>query len=358
MLMFLAVSHLFGVYNPKQLADYLGIPHQQFYSSLKGWSLYYLKEMLLCFMVKQASEKLKPILEKSDATKCRAGITLSADNSVIDRVGKLLRCTWSWYSGRCKKVINGNDLLGIILTINRVPFPLHLLFCSKQGRANTDKPALLICMLKRLKEEFAKHDIDLTMFAITLDSWFVSDALKKDLLQLGFTKLIIAGKGNYTFTIGKQKNKASVWKKTLQLLQDQWGIDVPSLRIKAVNPTFGKVVLFFFHKSTTRCYYLMDFSKTSLRGAQIWHIWLQHHVIECFWKTLKSILGIKQMRLQGEGLYACLLIKVIAYLLAIRLQSTKQFFKLSITQIMRKLQKDLDLNDVLLEHFHLALFAD
>ena len=29
-LMVLAVAHLFGFYNPKQLADFLEVPHQQF----------------------------------------------------------------------------------------------------------------------------------------------------------------------------------------------------------------------------------------------------------------------------------------------------------------------------------------
>jgi hypothetical protein len=32
--MVLAVAHLFGFYNPKQLADFLDIPHQQLYAYL------------------------------------------------------------------------------------------------------------------------------------------------------------------------------------------------------------------------------------------------------------------------------------------------------------------------------------
>ena len=104
-IMVLAVAHLFGFYNPKQLADFLDIPHQQLYTHLKGWSLYHLKRMLLGFMVKQVAEELGPVLGKSDATRSRAGMTLSVDNSVIDRLGKFLRCNWSWYSGQCKKVV-------------------------------------------------------------------------------------------------------------------------------------------------------------------------------------------------------------------------------------------------------------
>ena len=48
-LMMLAFAHFFGFYNPKQLADFLGIPHQKFYTELKHWSVYQLKKMLLRF---------------------------------------------------------------------------------------------------------------------------------------------------------------------------------------------------------------------------------------------------------------------------------------------------------------------
>ena len=71
-------------------------------------------------VVNQAVEHLKPVLGKSPATQSRAGITLSVDNSVMDRFGKLLRCTWSWYSGRCHDVVRGQDLLGVVLTINHL----------------------------------------------------------------------------------------------------------------------------------------------------------------------------------------------------------------------------------------------
>src|SRR6266849_6763534 len=104
--------------------DFIHVPHQKFYAEFKGWSVYHVKKMLLRFMVKQAAEPLKPVLSKSAATRSRAGMTLSIDNSVMDRFGKLLRCTWNWYSGRYHKVIRGQDLLGIVLTINHIAFPL------------------------------------------------------------------------------------------------------------------------------------------------------------------------------------------------------------------------------------------
>jgi len=356
-LMALAFAHFFGFYNPKQLADFLDIPHQKFYAQLKDWSVYYLKEMLMRFMLKQAVEHLKPVLTKSAATLSRAGVTLSVDNSVMDRFGKLLRCTWSWYSGRCHDVVRGQDLLGIVLTINHMALPLHLCFCSKQGRYNTNKADLLIFMLSGLKAACAREGIDLTTIPLTMDSWFVSQPLRERLLHLGFTKIIIAGKSNYTFTIDGKKQDASQWKKDLVLRHPTWGIDVPSCRVQGHSPTFGSIILFFFQKSTTRSYYLMNFSCVSMRGAEIWHIWKQHHLIECFWKILKSIFHIRAMQLQGHGLYTALLIKVLAYLLALHLQAHRSFSKLTITQIMRTLSRDHDLRTLLTEHFHLPFLA-
>lgn len=351
-LMGLSLAHFFGCYNPKQFADFLGILHQRLYERLKTFSLYSLKEMLLRFMVHQAVKQLKPVLAQSAATLSRAGITIAVDNSVIDRLGRLLRCTYSWYSGRWKKVVNGQDLLGIVLTINGVVIPLHLLFCAKQGRANTNKPDLLITMFTRLKDAFAQEGIDLTAFPLTMDSWFVSQELREQLYKLGFRKIVLAGKGNYTFTIKKDKQPASAWKKILPLCPGQWGIDVPALRLFADSPTFGKVVLFFFQKSTTRTYYLIDFSRSFLRGAAIWHIWKQHHQIERFWKILKSLLHIHAMQLQEQGLYTALLVKVIAYLLALRWKAHKAFSKLTMTQLMREFRREYDLKTLLAEHFH------
>ena len=355
-LMLLAMAHCFKCYNPKEFADFLGLSHQQLYVELKDWSLYYLREILVRFLVKQAVEEMTPLLTKSAATQSRAGLTLSVDNSVIDRLGRLLRCTWSWYSGRWKKVVNGQDLLGIVLTLNGKVFPLYLWFCAKQGSANTDKPSLLIAMLTRLKEEFSNEGIDLTAIPITLDSWFVSEDLKQKLYTLGFRKIIIAGKGNYVFTIKGTKQQASAWKKCIELSDDLWGIDVPACRVKAINPTFGEVVVFFYQKSSTRNYYLLDFSNSPLRGAEIWHIWTQHSLIEWFWKMLKSVFKIKAMRLRGVGLYTGLLIKILAYLLVMRLQKHREFSDLSMTQLMRKIQRDYRIQELMNEHFHLPDF--
>ena len=254
-------GHIFATF--EQMQDWL-------------WSVYHVKKMLLRFMVKLAAEELKAVMPKSGPTQSRAGMSLSIDNRVMDRFGKLIRCTYSWYSGRYHKVIRGQDLLGIVLTINGIALPLHLLFCPKQGRYHTKKADVLIFMLKQLKAEFDREGIDITQLPLTLDSGYVSQELRVRLHQVGFSKIIIAGKGNYVFTIDGQKWDASTWKKVLMLEEPKWGIDVPSCRTRGYSPTFGSVILFFFRKTTTRSYYLMNFSQKSLRGAEIWHIWKQH----------------------------------------------------------------------------------
>ena len=70
-------------------------------------------------------------------------------------------------------------------------------------------------MLTQLKTAFLREGIDLTQFPWTMDSAYVSQALRERLHQLGFIDIIIAGKGNYVFTIDRQKWDASIWKKVL-----------------------------------------------------------------------------------------------------------------------------------------------
>ena len=207
-------------------------------------------------------------------------------------------------------------------------------------------------MLTQLKPEFLREGIVITQLPLTMDSAYVSQELRERLHQLGYTDIIIAGKGNYVFTIEAQKWEASAWKKVLMFEEPKWGIDVPLCQVWGSSPTFGSLILFFFRKRTTRSYYLMNFSQRSLRGAEIWHIWKPHHVIECFWRIMKSIFQLRSLQLQSAGLYTALLIKVFAYLLALRLQAEGIFSKLTITEIMRKLRREADFRDFLATHFH------
>ena len=58
------------------------------------------------------------------------------------------------------------------------------------------------------------------------------------------------------------------------------------------------------------------------------------------------------MHLSGNGLYTALLIKVLAYLLALRVQAQGVFATLSLTELMRKLRREADVRDFLETHFH------
>ncbi len=352
-IMALAISHAYGCYNPKQWADYLGINHQKIYAEISTWTVYRLKKVLQLMMINQAVEEMQKIKHKSAATQSRAKVTIAVDDSVIDRVGKRLRCTWNWYSGRWKKVVNGQNILGIVLTINGKAFPIGLRFCAKQGRTNTDKPTLLVAMLKEIKEEFDPLGIDITNIPLTMDSWYVSELLKQKLHQLGFKKIVVAGKSSYVFSDQNFKSSASDWKKEVNYDDNLWGIDAPAQRKKLLSPTFGLVNLLFFRKSSTRCFLLMDLSVNSLRGVEIWRIWQAHNVIEQFWKILKSVLKIGEMKLRKQGIYTGLLIKTIAYLLMIKVQLLPHFRHLSLNQIMRKIKFECDLQNLLCEHFHL-----
>lgn len=352
-LMLLSVAHFFGLDTPTALADELDIPVQSLYRRLKNISLYKLQKLSTRFMVKLAAEYLKPLQEKSPSTKSRAGITLTGDDTVIERIGKAIRCTFRWYSGRAKQVVNGNDLMGLALTIQGEVLPLNLMFCSKQGRNTTSKPKLLVKMLKELKELFAEEGIDITQYPLTLDSWFASEPLRQELLSLGFEKIVVAGKGNYVFTIDGEKDKASEWKKNLELSDEEWGAQgVPLRRVKANSPTFGNVALLFFRKNASRVYYLIDLSNKPGRAAEIWRIWKVHHAIERMWKTFKSVFQLKKVQLRGDGLYAGLLVKVLAYLLAMRLKFQKDYRRMSILQILRKIRREGCLKDIINEHFH------
>lgn len=351
-LMLMSVAHLFGIYTPKELADYLDIGFQSLYGRLKSLSLYSLQKLMLGFMVKQAAQELKEVLHKSASTQSRARISIHGDDSVIERVGKQIRCTYSWYSGRFKQVMNGNDLLGLVLTVNGKILPLHLMFVSKQGRANTSKPKLLLKMLTELKELFAQEGIDITAFPLTLDSWFASQDLREKLWSLGFKNLVVGGKSAYVFKIQGQKKSAQDWKAQLELQEAQWGVDVPHFRTKAESPTFSKLVLFFFRKSRTSVFYLMDLSCQPARSAEIWNIWQEHHRIEQFWRLLKSVFRLKTIQLRDDGLYAGLLIKVMAYLMVGRLLGRKAFQNLSVVQLLRKIRREYNLNDLINQHFH------
>jgi hypothetical protein len=206
-------------------------------------------------------------------------------------------------------------------------------------------------MLTQRKTALLRAGIAISQLPLTMDAASVAQERRHRLHQLGFLDIIMAGKGNDVLTIGTQQWEASTWKKVRMFEEPTWGIDGPSCRLWGSRPPCGSLLRFFFRKSTTRSSSLMHFRQRALRGADIWHIGKPHHVIACFWKIMQSIVQLRSMHLQGDGLSTALLLKVFASLLALRLQAQGVFSKLTLPEIMRQLRREADVRDCLATHF-------
>ena len=80
------------------------------------------------------------------------------------------------------------------LKVGERVIPLDLRIVSKQGRGNTDKPTLVIAMLKEVFAFFDAHDINLRKYPITFDSWYGSRTIVEALSGLGCVSILIHGK--------------------------------------------------------------------------------------------------------------------------------------------------------------------
>ena len=174
-LLMLACGHLFEIFTPNQLAQTLGIDKNKLYRALKEWSIYQYRRMFSLMGCKMASQMIKEALEKSPATLSRLRITINVDDTVIERVGKLIKLTYSWFSGRCKKVVRGDRII-----------PLNIRPVGKQGRGNTSKPQIFREMLTEVIRLFEEEGIEIRQFPITFDSWYGSRELVELLKEEGF----------------------------------------------------------------------------------------------------------------------------------------------------------------------------
>jgi hypothetical protein len=310
----LIVGHLFGLYNLNQLSDALLIPKSSLYQHLSCWSLSQWKRLLLEIACQQAYEHIVQTESMSEATQSRRRITLSVDDTVQQRDGKVLAYCYHWYSGRFHKTLAGQNILAVTIKIGHVVIPLVVRLVPKQGRANTQKPQLLVQMLSEVIDFFSNRRIEITDYPITFDSWYGSQPLREELETFGFSQILVHAKSSYVFTIKKENAKLSTHKATVVLDENAWGCSCPVCRVKAESPTFGKLVLLFFKDGgKVRC--MMAFGRP-LRGVEILSVWHQHHGIEQFWRNLKSHVQLHQMRMRGrDGAYASLAVKVLSYLL-------------------------------------------
>ena len=317
-LVLLCVCHLFGLYNPNQVADALKLPKAGLYRSLGSLSLYHAKSLNLRFGCAMAVDFIKDAESKSASTQSRRRITVSVDDSNLPReTGALAYCSKGWSKKHNTSILCQN-VLGITVKVGARVVPLAMRLVSKHGRGNTDKPSLVIAMLKEVLAFFDAHAIDLRKYPITFDSWYGSRKLVEALSALGFVSILVHGKNNYVMMIGDTTAKLSVHKKHIRLREDQWGCDKPVCRLKAESPTFGEcVVIFFQDRGKIRT--LLVFGRP-LRTCEAVRVWSQHHGIEQFWRYLKSNLHVSAMSLESrEGTYVGLGIKVMSYLMLLQI---------------------------------------
>src|SRR5207253_535997 len=89
-MMVLMVGTLCGLYNPNQVAQQLEISPKQFYEKLREMSPEAWRGLLNRMMMESAVSKLQKYTEASAATKSRLNGTISVDDSVVKRLGKML----------------------------------------------------------------------------------------------------------------------------------------------------------------------------------------------------------------------------------------------------------------------------
>lgn len=350
-LLMLAYGHIFEIFTPNQLAEILGIDKNKVYEAIKSWSIFQFRRMFLLAGYAEVSRLLKDALSKSPATLSRMRITLCVDDTVIDRHGKLISLTYSWYSGRHKHVVKGQNIITITIKIGDRIIPLCIRPVSKQGRGNTSKPEIFREMLHDVVELFEKDGTQLTQFPITFDSWYGSMDLVKILKEEGFDQILIHTKSSYVFTIDGKRAKLSEHKKDIELRDDLWGCKgIAVARKTAESPTFEKVILLFFQDcSVIKC--LMVFGR-KLRACEALSIWKQHNSIEQFWRRLKHDLQIHRIRLRGrEGVYGMLAIKLLAYLV---MEKISALAGSTFHQIKNYAKRQIDLCSFFAEHFHFS----
>jgi len=352
MMLMLAFGHIFDIFTPNQLAEILGVDKNQVYRTIKSMSIFTMRKLFLIAGFSEISRLIKETLSQSPATVSRKRITISVDDTVIDRLGRLMSLTYNWFSGKYHQVVKGQNIIAITIKIGQRIIPLCIRPVGKQGRGNTSKPEIFREMIHSVLDLFHQEGINLNVFPITFDSWYGSDDLVSILAQVGFDQIEIHAKSNYVFDIDGRKQKLSLHKQEIHLDDSAWGCKgIPVARKQAESPTFGKVILvFFLDCSKVKC--IMVFGR-KLRACEAISIWKQHHSIEHFWRRLKHDLQIHRVRLRNRnGVYHMVGIKLIAYLVMEKLCAVTG---LTFQQIKNHAKREIDICSFFKEHFHLLL---
>lgn len=357
-LLLLGAGVMLGAYSVKEVCDRLGLAPHHAYEAVRFQSVYRWRKMLGELGYEMAIPLLQELQAKSAATQSRACGVLAVDDSVLERLSREMGLVWAWYSGRRKRVVRGQDIVGLVLVIGEVVIPLEVRIVSKQGRVTPTKPEIYAQMLEHAKARFQQAGIDLQKLATSGDSAFLSEPVQAKCQELKVAG-VFGGKNNYVFTIDGETHKAPHWRTRFaeRLEKDRWGCDVPVYRTSAVSPTFGKVTLVFCRRKGEQkvSYFILT---QPLRTAEALHILHQHHWIEVFWKRCKGLFKLADSKLRTpQGARAGVGIKVVGYLLLLRLQIAlkryRRFARISMDRLVKLCQQFFDPIPVFQEHFHL-----
>lgn len=248
-------------------------------------------------------------------------------------------------------MVQGQDLVGIVLRIGGEIIPLRLVWVSKQGRRSTSKPEVVLQAMAEVKAWFAQRGVDLTALGVSFDSWWVSEGFSRALQDLGFNKQVICGKGHLVLETEQGRRSWRAHRAEVEL-GDGWGHHQPAHRLRGHSPTFGAVVVVLFHHPRSKAFGLLC-PVRPLRTCEALRLWANHHAVETFWKRLKRWLGLGQRQLRGRaGAWAELALRGLAYLLALPLLD---LVAPTLAQLTHWVRRQGTFADLVNEHFQLDL---
>jgi hypothetical protein len=358
LLLLIALGVLVGALNTHQVCQLLGLNESGTYEQVGEVSVYHWHKLLQQTLYDLVIPELQERQGKSEATHSRDGWELAVDDSVIARVATALGYVWKWWSGQAKQVTDGQNIIALLVVVGDLILPLDVRIVSKQGPHVRTKPQIFAEMLDEAERRFGEAGIDIQQFQITGDAAYLEQEVA-DLCAAMRVAGVFRGKGNYVFTIGRQRQNATAWKQQFaSLLKKGWGCEDEVYRVVAQSPTFGKVVLVFYRpkEGKERIEYLIVVGRP-LRACEAMRAYHLHHWIEEFWKRQKSVLQVAASALRGRaGALACVGIKILAYVLLTQvcrsLRKWRRFSQLTLHQVVHLCPKFVDMRAFLREHFH------
>jgi hypothetical protein len=143
-LLLLSTGHLFGLFNPNQVADALSLSKSKLYRQLNDCSLYQWKCLLLRVGCSAAIEEIRDTESKSDSTQSRRRITISVDDTNDPRYGKMMSLCYNWWSKKQNNSIRGRNVLGITIKIGSMIIPsISTLSANKEEATQINRVFLI-----------------------------------------------------------------------------------------------------------------------------------------------------------------------------------------------------------------------